>query len=83
MLADIEEDEVEEERRIELELDTIGGGFPEIGKIEHAFGHQESIFNPPPVPIQVTDLPRREAGGVEDVGEVAIPVAVPQDRDQA
>jgi len=38
LLTDIEEDEVEEEGGIELELDPIGGGFPEIGEIEHPFG---------------------------------------------
>ena len=47
LLTDVEQDEVEEEGGIELELDAIGRGFPEIGEIEHAFGDQEGIFNAP------------------------------------
>ena len=83
LLADIEEHEVEEEGGIELELDAIGRGFPEIGEIEHAFGDQEGIFNTPAAPIQAHRLPRGEARGIEDVGEVAIPLPAPQHRDQA
>jgi hypothetical protein len=45
LLTNGEEHEVEEEGGIELELDAIRGGFPEVGEIEHPFGHQESIFD--------------------------------------
>ena len=77
LLTDVEENEVEEQGGVELELDPIGRGFPQIGKIEYPFGDQEGIFDPPPAPIQVTDLPSREAGGIEDVREIALPLAVP------
>jgi hypothetical protein len=44
LLTDVEEHEVEKEGGIELELDAIGRGFPEIGKIEYAFSDQEGIL---------------------------------------
>ena len=55
LLTDIEEHEIKEEGGIELELDAIGRGFPEIGQIEHALGHQEGIFDPPASAVQLTD----------------------------
>ena len=81
LLADLEEDKVEEKRGRELELNAIGRGFPEIGEIKHAFSHQEGIFNAPAAAIQLTDRPRGELSGVEDVGEVAIPLPVPEHGD--
>ena len=77
LLTDVEEDEVEEECGIELELDAIGRGFPEVGEIEHPFGDQEGIFNPPPPSIQVTDVARGELDRVQDVSEVPIPLPPP------
>ncbi len=79
LLTDIEEHEVEEEGGIELELDAIGRGFPEIGEIEHPFGHQEGIFYAPAPPIQLTDVARGELSGIKHVGEIAIPLPAPQD----
>src|SRR5687768_10592249 len=64
VLTDVEEDEIEEESGIELELDAIGRGFPEVSKIEHALGDQEGIFDPPASSIQLTDVAGGELGGV-------------------
>src|SRR5262249_26537397 len=38
LLTHIEKDEVEEEGGIELELNAIGRGFPQVSKIQHPFG---------------------------------------------
>src|SRR5215470_12193917 len=83
LLTDVQEDQVKEEGSIELELDPIGGGFPQIGEIEHAFGDQKSVFNTPAPPIQLTNVSRREVRRIKDVGEVTIPLAPPQHGDQA
>lgn len=82
VLADVAEHEVEEEGGLELELDAIGRGFPEGSKIEHALGHQEGVFYAPAAPIQLTDLPRRELRRIKDIGQIALPLAAPEHRDQ-
>ena len=58
LLADGEEDEGEEQRRIELELYAGGRGLPEGGQSVHAFGAQDGSFNPPAASLQLTALPR-------------------------
>jgi len=83
LLANVEQDEVEEEGRIEVELDAVGRGFPEGGEIPHAFGDQEGICDPPAPAIQLTDVTRGEGRGIEHVGERAIPLPAPEDRDPA
>src|SRR5262245_6295480 len=78
LLPDVQEHEVKEEGRIELELDPISRGFPEVREIKYAFGDQERIFYPPAPPIQLTNVTCGELHGIKDVGEIAIPLAAPQ-----
>ncbi len=78
LLTDVEEDQVEEEGGIELELNAVSGGFPEVGEIKHAFSDQEGIVDPPAPPIQLTDVARGELDRIKDVSQIAIPLPAPQ-----
>ena len=80
LLTDVEQDEREEEGGIELKLDAIGRGFPEVGEIEHPFGDQESLFYPPPPPIQLTDVACGEARRIEHLREVTVSLPPPTHR---
>src|SRR6185436_7307715 len=70
LLTNVEQHEVEKEGGIELELDAIGRGFPEVGESKDAFGDQERIFNPPAPPVQLANVACRELGRIKDIGEV-------------
>ena len=50
-LTEAEQHGIGEQGGIELELDTLGRGFPVGGQIQHPLGPQEGLFNSPSPPI--------------------------------
>src|SRR6266849_3330727 len=83
LLADRQQHRIENERGVELQLDGIGGARPQVRQIQHPFGQRERILDPPASPVQLTDLAGRQLLRIEDVGQIAVPRSLPQDRHHA
>jgi hypothetical protein len=83
LLPHVAQDKGEEEGSIELELDTVGRGFPKVGELAHALCDQARLFTPPAPPVQLAKVAGRELRRIEDIGEGPIPLAPPEDREPA
>jgi hypothetical protein len=74
---------IEKPGRPPLQLHGVLGPAPEIGQSQQPLHDRVGVLDPPPWPVERHDLLDGETRRVEFVGQVAIPHALVQDRNQA
>jgi hypothetical protein len=82
-LADRQQPSLEDQGRVELPLHRIGGPCPPRGHLQEPFGQRDRGLEAPAPPIPLADLAGRQHLRSEDMGPLALPRPLPQDRDQA